>query len=148
MDGAEKNNVIVGEGVTLTGEVDAPGLVRVHGTIEGSLVGDEVRVGATGRIKGSLTGRKVDLEGQVGEKVVAKTLALRATASVHGDVEYETIEIEAGARIDGSLHRAGPDSVADSEAGSSYINAEQLIERLAPEDKADEPGQDEDGHER
>lgn len=148
MDGAEKNNVIVGEGVTLTGQVDAPGLVKVHGTIEGSLVGDEVRVGATGRIKGSLTGRKVDLEGEVGEKVVAKTLALRATASVHGDVEYETIEIEAGARIDGNLHRAGPDSAANADSASGYIDAEQLAERLAPDDEADKPGQGEDGHER
>lgn len=137
MNAAENNNLIVGEGVKLSGEVDTPGLVRVHGTIEGNVVGDEVRVGATGRVKGSLTGRSVDIEGEVSEKVVAKTLALRATAVVHGDVEYETVEIEAGARIDGNLHRSGPDA-------SGYINAEQLIERLAPESVKDDIAQDQD----
>ena len=128
METSEKNNLIVGEGVSLTGELEAPGLITLHGTVHGNARGDDIRVGPTGCVKGSVEGRNVDIEGEVSEKVVAKTLALRATAAVHGDVEYETIEIEAGARIDGVLKSSAPVKENDS---SEYINAEQLIDRLS-----------------
>lgn len=134
MESSEKQNLIVGEGVSLTGEVEEPGLITLHGTIHGNAFGDDVRVGPTGCVKGSIEGRNVDIEGQVSEKVVAKTLALRSTAAVHGDVEYETIEIEAGARIDGVLRNSAP---ATENAPAGYIDAEQLIDRLSPSQAED-----------
>lgn len=142
MESSEKNNLIVGEGVTLTGEVEVPGLLKLHGTIEGNVLGDDVRVGATGCIKGSVKGRNIDIEGDVREKVTSKTLTLRSTASVRGDVEYETIEIEAGARIEGGLHSIDSSEGTPDTAG--YVNAEQLIERLSPKSSQEQSGQNDE----
>lgn len=125
MDSSDKNDLIVGEGVRLVGEVHAPGLLRLHGTIEGDVRGDDVRVGPGGRIEGSLDGCNVDLEGHVSERIVAKTLALRSSASVSGSVEYETLEIEAGAQIEGTLNKAEPRETAHADGSLAYLTAVQ-----------------------
>lgn len=135
MESSEKNDLIVGEGVRLVGEVHAPGLLRLHGTIEGDVRGDDVRVGPTGRIEGSLDSRNVDLEGHVSQRIAARTLALRASASVTGSVEYETLEIEAGAQIEGTLSKVQAREAERVESAVAFISPQ-----AEPEDE-DQPGE-------
>ncbi|SIT65609.1 Polymer-forming protein [Ectothiorhodosinus mongolicus] len=104
MEVSEKNNLIVGEGVRVNAAVEVPGEVHVEGTICGEVVGQHIKIGTTGRIEGCLEADHIEISGYAGEKVHArKTLVLRSTAHVIGEVQYEALQIEAGAKIQAKL---------------------------------------------
>lgn len=96
--------LIIGEGVRLNGKIDAPGTVLVNGAIEGDVAAQDIRIGVSGRVNGSLTAQNIDLAGQAGQTIAAvKHLVIRAGATVTGNIKYQSIEIENGARIEGTL---------------------------------------------
>ena len=100
----EAGSLIVGEGVRLNGKIEAPGTVLVNGAIDGDISAQDIRIGTSGRVNGSLTGQNIDLAGQAGQSIAAvKHLVIRSGATVTGNIKYQTIEIESGARIEGSL---------------------------------------------
>jgi cytoskeletal protein CcmA (bactofilin family) len=110
---AESSNpgcVSIGEGVKLTGRLDLPGVAKIDGEIDGEVLANEVRVGATGRITGSVTTALADVYGEIQKDItVTDTMILRSTARVRGSVVYEIIEIEQGATIEGDLKRGAAD---------------------------------------
>ncbi|CAM5302665.1 MULTISPECIES: polymer-forming cytoskeletal protein [Thauera] len=100
----EAGSLIIGEGVRLNGKIEAPGTVLVNGAIDGDISAQDIRIGASGRVSGSLSGQNIDLAGQAGQSIAAvKHLVIRSGATVTGNIKYQTIEIESGARIEGSL---------------------------------------------
>ncbi|MGC4075543.1 MAG: polymer-forming cytoskeletal protein [Rubrivivax sp.] len=110
----------LGEGVTISGKINAAGRVQVFGTVKGEIEADDIAVGKTGRVEGSLSARNVDIRGEVGETIVAREqIVIRSTAVVTGTVTYQTIQIEGGARIDGHLRRS--DSAAPPPAPAPAV---------------------------
>lgn len=100
----EAGSLIIGEGVRLNGKIEAPGTVLVNGAVDGDVSAQEIRIGASGRVNGSLSAQNIDLAGHVGQSIAAvKHLVIRAGATVTGNIKYQTIEIQSGARIEGSL---------------------------------------------
>lgn len=100
----ETGSLIIGEGVRLNGKIEAPGLVQVHGAVEGDVSAQDIRIGVSGRVNGSLSAQNIDLAGHAGQSISAiKHLVIRSGATVTGEIKYQTIEIESGARIEGSL---------------------------------------------
>ena len=55
----ESGCIVVGEGVTVTGEFSVPGRAVINGSIAGDLQADELLVGATGKVVGSIKGLQV-----------------------------------------------------------------------------------------
>ena len=106
---AESSNpgcVTIGDGVKLSGRLDLPGVANIDGEVEGEVLANEVRVGATGRITGSVTSAHADIYGEIEkDSTVTDTLILRSTAKVRGHITYEVLEIEQGATIEGELRR-------------------------------------------
>ena len=100
----EAGSLIIGEGVRLNGKIDAPGSVLVNGTVDGDVAAQDIRIGTSGRVNGSLTAQNIDLAGSAGQAIAAvKHLVIRASANVTGNIKYQTLEIESGARIEGTL---------------------------------------------
>ncbi|MEY5101132.1 MAG: hypothetical protein RJA36_3851 [Pseudomonadota bacterium] len=101
---AENCCLIVGEGVTINGKIVAPGPVRVLGNVKGELSASDICVAPGGRVEGRMLGRNLDLSGHVSEAVSASGhLRIRTGATVRADILYQTLEIEGGANIEGSL---------------------------------------------
>ena len=113
---AESSNpgcVSIGDGVKLSGRLDLPGVANIDGEIDGEVLANEVRVGTTGRITGSVTTALADVHGEIQKDItVTDTLILRSTARVRGNIVYEIIEIEQGATIEGDLKRGGAEKRA------------------------------------
>lgn len=104
MSDPENGVLMIGEGVRLNGKIEAPGCVHAHGVVDGEVVASEVHVGQSGRIEGSISAQNVDVFGYVGDSVSAsKSVSVRSGATVVSNIKYQTIEIESGARIEGSL---------------------------------------------
>jgi cytoskeletal protein CcmA (bactofilin family) len=128
-----KGCLFVGEGVTINGEVSLPGAVFVDGVINGQIKANEVFVGITGQVNGTVSASKADVRGAVGDAIeIHEHITVRASARLQGNVTYRSLEIERGGVIEGQLvcvdeaitpaaSLAAPESTsqADTDDGSS-----------------------------
>lgn len=97
--------LIVGHGISLTGEISACDHLDVEGRIEVKLK-DCLTINVTegGVFKGSAEIGDADIAGKFdGELTVRGRLKVRATGVVSGAVRYEELEVEAGGKIMGTI---------------------------------------------
>ena len=106
---AEENQngcLVVGEGVTLSGKLNVPDIAVISGKIDGELSAREVLVGVTGVVHGKVTADILDIRGEVHQELISKkSLFVRSTGRVMGNISYLEIEIEKGGDIQGTLTR-------------------------------------------
>jgi len=104
---AEENQngcLVVGEGVTLSGKFTVPDIASISGQIDGELTAREVLVGTTGVVKGKITAEVLDIRGEVHEDLISKkSLLVRSSGKVMGNISYAELEIEKGGDIQGAL---------------------------------------------
>lgn len=99
-------NLFVGEGVRLRGSFNVPNKTTVTGLIEGSLATTELLVGKEGRVQGEVNCQLADIAGSVENGLyVHIALTIRASAVITGNIFYQEITIEKGAKISGQLAR-------------------------------------------
>ena len=98
------SELIVGKGVRISGDVYAPDGVHLHGIIEGDLDGGHVTMSESGRVQGSLRAQSADISGTVVQGAeISESIILRKQARLTGELRYQTIQIEAGAKLTCSL---------------------------------------------
>jgi cytoskeletal protein CcmA (bactofilin family) len=101
--GASK--LYIGEGVTITGEINVPDTLVVYGTVEGDVSTGNLVVGETGVIKGRIiVAQNAEISGKVFDRLNVKALMiLRSTSRVDANVSYGMLQIEQGATIVGGI---------------------------------------------
>lgn len=101
--GASK--LYIGEGVTITGEINVPDTLVVYGTVEGDVSTGNLVVGETGVIKGRIiVAQNAEISGRVFDRLNVKALMiLRSTSRVDANVSYGMLQIEQGATIVGGI---------------------------------------------
>ena len=98
--------LVVGEGVILSGKLSVPDIASISGQIDGELSAREVLVGVTGVVRGKVTADILDIRGEVHQELISKkSLFIRSTGRVMGNITYLEIEIEKGGDIQGALTR-------------------------------------------
>ncbi len=108
---SEVGCIVVGEGVAISGEFSVPGRAVINGSIVGDLQADELLVGETGKITGSVRVRKADIHGETHEKLSAsELLTIRVTGRVNGNISFGGIEIERGGLMQGYLSPTQPET--------------------------------------
>jgi len=99
--------LVVGEGVLTAGQFQVPDIAFISGQVNGDLTAREVVIGIKGVVRGNLIADVVDVRGEVQQNLIAnKSLLIRSTGKVLGNVTYTELEIEKGGDIQGSLIRA------------------------------------------
>jgi cytoskeletal protein CcmA (bactofilin family) len=94
----------IGEGVIFKGELSAPELVVIDGSVEGEVSARCVRVGVSGSLKGTVTVTDADIQGTVSDKLEVKQLLIvRSTGRVDANISYGQLQIEKGAVLTGEL---------------------------------------------
>lgn len=120
---------IISEDVRLTGSLTCQGEVQLDGRIDGDLHVKHLVIGHTGMIEGVIEADSVTVKGKIFGTLIANQVVIESTAEVHGDVFHDTLSIEAGAIIEGSLkHRHEEDNVAPIKP------EEQTSSSLLPDD--------------
>ena len=123
----EENVAYIGAGVTLKGEITAPDVIIVDGTIEGDVSARVIQVGQGGVIRGNVSATEADVSGWISDHIeVKQLLVVRSTGRVEGKVMYGEIELEKGAVITGDLS-----AVEDYRAAASPAQRKpQRVERV------------------
>ena len=124
---------VIGADVVVRGDLATGENLQVNGRIEGDVRCAVLHQGATGTVSGNIVAEEARLAGLVEGTVNAGLLILEPSARVTGDVSYETLSIESGARVEGNLTiRSGGDAPGAARAQMSQLEdhfpSEQDIE--------------------
>ncbi len=103
---------IVAAGMTVTGDIESNGVVKVEGTIEGTIrCARQVLVGRQGRVKGDIVTREAVIGGHVDGTISgAERVEIQSSAVVSGDIHAKSLVVVEGAQLNGSVRmdeRAG-----------------------------------------
>ncbi|MGB7406031.1 MAG: polymer-forming cytoskeletal protein [Pacificimonas sp.] len=113
---------VLGEGVTVRGDIDASGDLHVEGTVEGDVTCAALILGEHGRVAGGIKAASARIAGTVEGSIDAETLVVESSARTTGDIAYGQITMEAGAKTEGKLAVRGSETlklVADAESKTS-----------------------------
>ena len=96
--------VIIGDGVKFKGEITDADEVQVDGSADLILETDNLVVGSTGNLKGTIKTDNADVWGSAdGDIKVSGTLTIQEQGSVSGTVEYQSLQIKLGGKVSGDL---------------------------------------------
>jgi cytoskeletal protein CcmA (bactofilin family) len=106
---AEKNAAvadkvsIIAEGMTVSGDIDAAGDIRIDGFVTGNIsCSSKVVVIASGRVEGSIRALNVDVHGTVlGDITAADQLSLKSNCRIKGNLIAKRLQIEPNALFNG-----------------------------------------------
>ncbi len=125
--GADKLTVIALE-TMVKGSIEVEGDLRLDGTIEGNVsCKGNVIIGPQGWVKGNVICANAVLYGMLqGDIQVTENLLMKAGCTMGGDVYTGELEIESGARFNGTCNTADKDTfVANQGVKSETSDAEK-----------------------
>ena len=100
------SKVIIGEGVTIKGEIINASEVQIDGIADVILKTDNLTVGSVGTLKGNIESENADIWGKIdGEIKIANTLTIQELGSASEKIEYSKLQIKLGGEITGDLIR-------------------------------------------
>lgn len=128
----QSRRLVIGQGITLSGEVGDCDHIVIEGTVEAALRGTRVlEITETGTFYGSVEVVEATVAGRFeGDLVVEGLLRVTATGSIVGALSCKTLEVEAGAHIDGRISPLGRERSASTQNSAAKPQAQQS--RKAP----------------
>lgn len=99
---------LVGERMSIVGDVRFAGGFVIEGKIKGTVAADEssdavLRLSERGQVEGQIQVPQADIHGEMLGDIVAERLTLGSTARVRGNVYYKVLEMAAGAQVNGQM---------------------------------------------
>ncbi|GJM03708.1 MAG: hypothetical protein DHS20C08_22090 [Rhodomicrobium sp.] len=94
---------VISNDLTIHGNVESDGIVRLEGTIIGDMNCTSLIVENDGAISGNISAEEVKVHGRVEGTVHGRSVMLHSTAFVEGDIFHQGIGIEMGTQYDGRL---------------------------------------------
>ncbi len=101
---------IIGVGMSIDGDSETDGSLRIEGTIRGDVrAGKSVVVGRDGLVDGSIYTQDAVIAGRVSGGIHAVSrLELQATSEVTGQIEAPRMQVEEGAKVQGQVSVGEP----------------------------------------
>ncbi len=96
---------IVGAGMTVEGDCETDGSLRIEGTIRGDVrAGKSVAIGKDGLLEGGIYTQDAVIAGRVLGAVYAESyLELQATSEISGEIQARRMHVEDGAALQGQV---------------------------------------------
>jgi cytoskeletal protein CcmA (bactofilin family) len=100
---SQEVRTILGPGCLFEGNLTIPeGLTRIDGEVIGNIKGNGgLIIGEKGSVKGDLSVENVVVYGKVHGNIRARSLEIRASGRVDGDVQVQELMVEKGAMYNG-----------------------------------------------
>ncbi len=94
---------IIGTGMRVVGDITADGVVKIEGTVVGTVrAGRQVLVGKGGEVEGDVITREAIIGGEVRGSVRAEErIEIQTSSVVHGDLTSRRLFVQEGGEING-----------------------------------------------
>jgi cytoskeletal protein CcmA (bactofilin family) len=103
---------IIGEDLTVIGNVSSKGEIQVDGEIQGDIHCGSLLLGDKSQVQGSVIAEDVVVRGKVIGSIRGLRVTLQAQSHVEGDIFHQSLAIEQGAYFEGKSRRSD-DPMAD-----------------------------------
>lgn len=105
---------IIGAGMRVVGDITADGVVKIEGTVVGTVrAGRQVLVGKGGEVEGDVVSREAIIGGEVRGSIRAdERVEIQATSVIHGDIAAKRLLVQEGGEINGVV-RMGETAVEE-----------------------------------
>jgi cytoskeletal protein CcmA (bactofilin family) len=97
---------IIGEDLTIIGNVTSKGEIQVDGEIQGDIHCGSLLLGDKSQVQGSVIAEDVVVRGKVVGSVRGLRVTLQAQSHVEGDIFHQSLAIEQGAYFEGKSRRS------------------------------------------
>ena len=94
---------VLGADTAIRGDITASADLHIDGKVEGDIACAALVQGESSEITGAVTAESARLSGTVHGTITARELVILKTARIDGDVHYDALTIEQGARVEGRL---------------------------------------------
>lgn len=111
---ADDRQLIIGKGITMSGEIESCDTLIVEGAVEAALKGaSTLEIAESGMFFGTVEIEEATIAGRFeGDITVNGRLNVESTGIIIGTISYKELSIEAGATIDGTLRPVGSEVTA------------------------------------
>jgi cytoskeletal protein CcmA (bactofilin family) len=100
---------IIGEDLTITGNVASKGEIQVDGEIQGDIHCSSLLLGDKSQVTGSVAAEDVVVRGRIIGSIRGLRITLQGQSHVEGDIFHQSLAIEQGAYFEGkSRHSDNP----------------------------------------
>jgi cytoskeletal protein CcmA (bactofilin family) len=97
---------IIGEDLTIRGNVTCKGEIQVDGEIEGDIRCGSLLLGDKSQVTGGVAAEDVVVRGHLVGSITALRITLQGQCHVEGDIFYQSLAIEQGAYFEGKSRRS------------------------------------------
>jgi cytoskeletal protein CcmA (bactofilin family) len=97
---------IIGEDLTIKGNVLSKGEIQVDGEIEGDLRCGSLLIGDKAQVRGSVAAEDVVVRGHIVGSITGLRITLQGQCHVEGDIFHQSLAIEQGAYFEGKSRRS------------------------------------------
>jgi cytoskeletal protein CcmA (bactofilin family) len=131
---------IIGEDLTIIGNVNSKGEIQVDGEIQGDIHCGSLLLGDKSQVMGSVIAEDIVVRGRVVGSIRGLRVTLQAQSHVEGDIFHQSLAIEQGAYFEGKSRRSD-DPLAEikqapSAAGSPRSDARPASFDARPTEQA------------
>lgn len=131
--------LIIGQGITMSGEIESCDLLIVEGTVEAALKGASMlEISESGMFYGTVEINEATIAGKFeGDLTVNGRLTVRSTGSITGAIAYKELAVESGATIDGKITPLGAKGDSSGKKplrGGNAFPVKEPKAQIAPED--------------
>lgn len=96
---------MISEGFDFNGDIKSNGSLTVDGSITGQVNVDNLIVGVTGSVSGTITAKSINVKGKLAGNVSCSDIIVGGRSIVDGNVTYSSITIQRGGIIKGDLKK-------------------------------------------
>lgn len=119
---------IIGEDLTVTGNVISKGEVQVEGEVQGDIHCTSLVIGDKAQITGGVVAEDVVVRGRVSGSLRGARVTLQASSHVEGDIYHQSLAIEQGAFFEGKSRRSdNPTAVGAKSEGPAKERAQAAL---------------------
>ena len=102
---------ILAKGTKVVGNLVSKGDIELAGRVEGDIDAREVRIYPGASVQGGVVAEVLNCEGSIEGTVRVNKLCIGSTGKVVGDVLHESLSIEAGACLEGTVRKREQDKI-------------------------------------
>ncbi len=99
----QTSNSVIGVEMQINGNIKCSGNLVLKGKVKGNIECDHINISSEGDLKGNIKSLYSTIGGKFVGDVFADTLAIESTASIRGNLYYNNLKAQPGAKLDVQL---------------------------------------------
>ena len=104
----DAKSVNIGSGVRIDGRIEGAETSDISGTLTGTLKSSNININSKGTFSGDMSGQEITISGNVDGEINSEDyLIVNDSADIKGVIEYSSLQVSYGARIQGTLRHRG-----------------------------------------